>query len=353
MTTDVQRRHDPTARGFASDNYSGAHPEILAALAVANHGHQPAYGADAYSAHLTEVFRAHLGPTAEVYPVWNGTGANVLALQALTDRWDAVLTPATAHINTDECGAPERVGGLKLLPVPAPDGKLTCDLIDREAHGWDDEHRASPRVVSVSQATELGTCYTPAELRALCEHAHERGMTVHLDGARLANAAAAQDVPLRAMTTDAGVDVVSFGGTKNGMLFGEAVVVLTPGATRAMKHLRKLSTQLPAKMRFVSAQFEALLSGDLWLRSARQANAMARRLAEGAGQLDGVDIRYPVQANAVFARLPNDVSERLQKRYPFYFWNEAAGEVRWMCSFDTTEEDVDGFLAALRAELTR
>ncbi|GAA0364184.1 low specificity L-threonine aldolase [Streptomyces olivoreticuli] len=350
-TTDAVRRHDPESRGFASDNYAGAHPEILAALALANGGHQVAYGEDDYTAHLQEVMRGHFGPTAEAFPVFNGTGANVVALQAATERWGAVICAATAHIHVDEGGAPERVGGLKLLTVPTEHGKLTPELIDREAWGWDDEHRAQPQIVSIAQTTELGTCYTPEEIREICDHAHERGMKVHLDGARIANAAATLGVPLRAFTTDAGVDLLSFGGTKNGMLFGECVVVLNPDAVRAMKHLRKLSMQLASKMRFVSAQFEALLAGDLWLRSASHANAMAARLAEGVRRVDGVEVLHPVQSNAVFARLPHDVSERLQKSYRFYFWDEAAGDVRWMCSFDTTEADVDAFVASLSAEM--
>ncbi|QPP09979.1 low specificity L-threonine aldolase [Streptomyces bathyalis] len=353
LNTDAKRRHDPGIRGFASDNYAGAHPEVLAALALANGGHQSAYGDDEYTAHLQRTVRSHFGPRAEAYPVFNGTGANVISLQALTDRWGAVICAESAHINVDECGAPERVGGLKLLTVPTEDGKLTPELIDREAHGWDDEHRAMPQVVSLTQSTELGTVYSVEEIRAICDHAHERGMKVHLDGARIANAAAALDRPMRAFTNAAGVDVLSLGGTKNGMLFGEAVVVLDPDAVRAMKHLRKLSMQLASKMRFISAQWDALLSGDLWLRNARHSNAMARRLAEGVKDVDGVEILYPVDANAVFARLPNEVSERLQKRYRFYFWNEAAGDVRWMCSFDTSEEDVDGFIAALREEMGR
>ncbi|HWM38248.1 MAG TPA: low specificity L-threonine aldolase [Streptomyces sp.] len=353
MTTDAKRRHDPGVRGFASDNYAGTHPEILAALALANGGHQSAYGDDEYTAHLQQTIRSHFGARAEAFPVFNGTGANVISLQALTDRWGAVICAESAHINVDECGAPERVGGLKLLTVPTEDGKLTPELIDREAHGWDDEHRAMPQVVSITQNTELGTLYTVDEIRAICEHAHERGMKVHLDGARIANAAAALDVPMRAFTNAAGVDLLSLGGTKNGMIFGEAVIVLNPDAVRAMKHLRKLSMQLASKMRFISVQWEALLSGDLWLRNARHANAMAQRLAEGVKSVDGVEILYPVQANAVFARLPHEVSERLQKRYRFYFWDEAAGDVRWMCSFDTAQEDVDGFLAALREEMGR
>lgn len=351
MKTDARRHHDPEVRGFASDNYAGAHPEVLAALALANGGHQVAYGGDAYTEHLQRVMHSHFGATAETFPVFNGTGANVTALQALTDRWGAVICAESAHINVDEGGAPERMGGLKLLTVPTPDGKLTPELIDRQAWGWEDEHRAMPQVVSIAQNTELGTVYTPAEIRAIVEHAHERGMKVHLDGARISNAAASLDAPMRAFTNAVGVDVITFGGTKNGMLFGEAVVVLNPDAVSHMKHLRKLSMQLASKMRFVSVQLEALLARDLWLRNARHANTMAQRLAAGVRAVDGVEILYPVQANAVFARLPHDVSARLQKRFRFYFWDEAAGDVRWMCSFDTTEDDVDAFVQALKEEM--
>ncbi|MEU5976938.1 low specificity L-threonine aldolase [Streptomyces sp. NPDC047315] len=351
--TAARRHHDPDVRGFASDNYAGVHPEVLAALALANGGHQVAYGEDQYTEHLQRIMHSHFGPTAQAFPVFNGTGANVTALQALTDRWGAVICAQTAHINVDEGGAPERMGGLKLLTVPTPDGKLTPELIDREAYGWDDEHRAMPQVVSITQNTELGTVYTPAEIRAIVDHAHERGMKVHLDGARISNAAASLDVPMRTFTNAVGVDVITFGGTKNGMMFGEAVVVLNPDAVSHMKHLRKLSMQLASKMRFVSVQLEALLARDLWLRNARHANAMAQRLAEGVRQVDGVEILHPVQANAVFARLPHDVSVRLQQRFRFYFWDEAAGDVRWMCSFDTTEEDVDAFVQALKEETAR
>ncbi|MFB7513629.1 threonine aldolase family protein [Streptomyces sp. NPDC056144] len=351
--TDARRRHDPSVRGFASDNYAGVHPEILAAIVLANEGHQVAYGEDQYTEHLQEVMRSHFGPTAEAFPVFNGTGANVTALQALTDRWGAVICAESAHINVDEGGAPERMGGLKLLTVPTPDGKLTPELIDRQAWGWEDEHRAMPQVVSITQNTELGTLYSVEEIRAIVEHAHAKGMKVHLDGARIANAAASLGVPLRAFTTDVGVDVLSYGGTKNGLLFGEAVVVLNPDAVSHMKHLRKLSMQLASKMRFLSVQFEALLAGDLWLRNASHGNAMAQRLATGVRDLDGVEILYPVQANAVFAKLPQEVSRRLQERFRFYFWDEAAGVVRWMCSFDTTEDDIDAFLQALKEELAR
>jgi len=343
--------HDPDARGFASDNYAGIHPEILAAIARANGGHQVAYGADVYTQHLQSVFQQHFGAGATAYPVFNGTGANVISLQAMTERWDAVICAESAHINVDECGAPERVGGLKLLAVPTTQGKLTPALVELAAGGRGDEHRAQPKVVSITQSTELGTRYSVDEIAAIVEHAHSRNLAVHLDGARIANAAAALGVPLRAFTTDVGVDVVSFGGTKNGMMLGECVVVLNPDAVRGMAFLRKLSMQLASKMRFVSVQFDALLSGDLWLRNARHANAMAVRLETAVSDVDGVEVQRPVEANSVFAILPAAVTERLQGRYPFYVWDEHSGEVRWMTSFDTTEADVDGFAAALRDEM--
>jgi threonine aldolase len=353
--TDAVQHHDPDVRGFASDNYAGVHPEILAAIALANGGHQVAYGGDDYTAHLQDVFRRHFGERAAPFPVFNGTGANVVSLQALLPRWGAVVCAETAHINVDEGGAPEKTAGLKLLTVPTPDGKLTPELIDLQARGWGDEHRSQPLAVSIAQSTELGTCYTAEEIRAICDHAHERGMLVHVDGSRLANAAATLGVPMREYTTDAGVDILSFGGTKNGLLLGEAVVVLNPDAvsTQALGYLRKLSMQLASKMRFISVQFEALLGGDLWLRSATHANAMAKRLETGVRDIDGVDVVRPVQANAVFALLPKDVSERLQKRYRFYFWDEQTGEVRWMAAFDTSEADIDGFAAAIAEEMSR
>jgi threonine aldolase len=350
--TYVPPLHDPQARGFASDNYAGIHPEILEAIARANGGHQVAYGADAYTQHLQGVFQAHFGADAAAYPVFNGTGANVVSLQAMTERWDAVICAQSAHINVDECGAPERVGGLKLLAVPTSQGKLTPELVELQAHGRGDEHRAQPKVVSITQSTELGTLYTVAEIAAIVEHAHARDLAVHLDGARIANAAATLGVPLRAFTTDVGVDVVSFGGTKNGMMIGECVVVLNPDAVRGMAFLRKLSMQLASKMRFVSVQFDALLSGDLWLRNARHANAMALRLQAAVRDVQGVEVQRPVEANSVFAILPAEVTERLQARYPFYVWDQQTGEVRWMTSFDTTEADVDGFAASLAGEMT-
>lgn len=346
------RRHDPDARGFASDNYSGVHPEVLAAIVEANGGHQVAYGGDVYTEHLQDVFRSHFGPTAEAFPVFNGTGANVIALQSVTDRWASVVCASSAHIHVDECGAPEKVGGLKLLTVPAIQGKITPELMDLEARGFDDEHRAQPQVLSITQSTELGTVYTVDEIAALCERAHSHGMRVHLDGARISNAAAALGVPFRAFTTDAGVDIVSFGGTKNGLMLGEVVVALTPEAAAGLRYVRKSAMQLSSKMRFLSAQFDALLSGDLWLRNASHANAMAQRLAESVKGLPGLEITRPVQANAVFAVLPVEVTERLQQKFRFYVWDEFTGEVRWMTTFDTTAADIDTFAAAVRAELS-
>jgi threonine aldolase len=284
----ISRIHDPATRGFASDNHAGVHPEVLAALEAANGGHQVAYGEDVYTARLSEVFRHHFGERAEAYPVFNGSGANVVGLQAMSDRWGAVICAESAHINMDECGAPEKVGGLKLLSVPTPDGKLTPELIDRYAWGFGVPHHAQPQIVSLTQSTELGTVYTAEEIRAICAHVHGHGMLVHMDGSRLANAAAALDLPLRAFTTDAGVDVLSFGGTKNGLLLGEAVVVLNPDAVRGLLYLRKASLQLASKMRFVSAQFLALLDGDLWLRNARHSNALAQRLAAAVRDVPGV-----------------------------------------------------------------
>ncbi|GLY06565.1 beta-eliminating lyase-related protein [Actinoplanes sp. NBRC 101535] len=342
-------RHDADSRGFASDNYSGIHPEILAAIGAAGGGHQVSYGGDVYTDRLREVFGLHFGSHARAYPVLTGTGANVIALQAATDRWASVICAASAHIHVDEGGAPEKVAGLKLLTVPTPDGKLTVEAIRAEAHGFDDEHRAQPQVISLAQSTELGTVYNPGEIRAITDFAHAHGMRVHLDGARLANAAAHLGLPLRALTTDAGVDILSFGGTKNGLLLGEAVVVLDPALDRGLDRLRKSSMQLASKMRFVSAQFLALLEGDLWLRNATHANAMATLLHDQIATLPGVRVQAPVQANAVFVALPDAARTRLHDQFHFYDW--AGGQARWMTTFDTTPDDVTRLAAAVRAAL--
>jgi threonine aldolase len=337
-------------RGFASDNYAGALPEVLEAIALANSEHAPAYGSDPWTKALEERFRDQLGPDARPFLVFNGTGANVIALRAVTDPWSAVICSENAHLNVDEGGAPERVGGLKLLTVATPDGKLTPELVAPKLVRFGDEHAVQPRVVSITQSTELGTVYSVEEVRALADQAHEHGMLLHVDGARLANAAAALDLPLRAITTDAGVDALSFGGTKTGLLLGEAVVLLRPGLGEGIEYLRKQSMQLASKMRFLAAQFDALLAEDRWRGAAAHANAMARRLA-GALEGSGVRLTQRVEANAVFAILPAAATVRLQERWRFYVWDEGTGEVRWMCSWDTTPEDVDAFASDIRSAM--
>ncbi|HEY6797209.1 MAG TPA: beta-eliminating lyase-related protein [Kineosporiaceae bacterium] len=333
---------------FASDNYAPVHPEVLDAVVAANQGHAVPYGADPLSRRATEVFRQHLGEHAEVAIVFNGTGANVTALSLLLRPWEHVVCARTAHIAVDECGAPERILGVKLVDLDTPDGKLTPELVRRARTGVGDEHRTQPRVVSITQSTELGTLYTPAEIRALADTAHGLGMYLHLDGARIANAAASLGVSLRETSTDCGVDVLSFGGTKNGLLGGEAVVVLAPELSEALPFARKQAMQLGSKLRYTAAQFIALLRGDLWYRNAAHANAMAARLHDAVADVPGVTVTRPRQANAVFATLPEAAIPPLQKLAHFYEWDESTHEVRWMCSWDTTERDVDTFAAAVR-----
>jgi len=335
-------------RHFASDNNAGAHPEILAAIARANQGHVTAYGDDPYTDAARERFREHFGPDAETFFVFGGTGANVLGIQAVTLPHQAVICPEGAHIDVDECGAPERFTGCKLLTVPTADGKLRPADIERHLIGIGFEHHVQPRAVSISQTTELGTVYTPDEIRALAATAHQHDLLLHMDGARLANAAAALNADLRSLTTEPGVDLLSFGGTKNGLLGAEAVVFINTRAPAHFKYVRKQGMQLASKMRFLAVQFDALLAGDLWRRNAAHANAKARRLAQAVRNLPGVRVTQKVEANAVFAVIPPRVIAPLQQRYHFYVWNERLSEVRWMTAFDTSDEDVDGFVAALR-----
>ena len=334
-------------RGFASDNAAPIHPEVLAAIEAANAGHAFGYGHDELTEGLGQLFAQHFGEQARVYPVWSGTAANVLCLRAACRPWEAAICANTAHIHVDECGAPEAIAGVKLLVVDAPDGKLTPDQVEPLIVRVGDEHAVQPRVISVSQCTELGTLYTARQTEELADLAHSRGLILHMDGARLANAAAALNLPLRAVTTDLGVDLLSFGGTKNGLLGAEAVVFLNPQLSGGFEFLRKQSLQLASKMRYLSAQLGALLAGDLWQRNARQANAMAARLAQAVEGLQGLRITRPVQANAVFAQLPSEAIEALRRQFDFYVWDENRGEVRWMCSWDTTEEDVEEFAAAV------
>lgn len=344
---------DPAPRGFASDNCSGAHPDVLEAVAAANQGHAPAYGDDPWTERARSRFGEHFGPDARVFLVFNGTAANVVALRALTGDYDAVICPDTAHLHVDECGAPERIAGVKLLAVPTPDGKLDPDLVRPQLGRAGDEHASQPRVISISQPSECGTVYRPDEIRALAELAHDNGMLLHLDGARLANAAVGLDTTMAELTVDCGVDAVSFGGTKNGLLFGDAVVLLRPELADGIEYLRKQSLQLASKMRFVAAQFEALLEGDLWRRNAAQANAMAARIALAVDAAGGAELAHPVEANEVFVRLPREAIERLRSELPgelpFHEWPDEENLIRLVCSWDTATEDVERFERALAA----
>ena len=342
-------------RGFASDNTATVHPRVLEAIAEANTGHSSSYGHDPYTQSVEARFAELLGEGTRTFFVFNGSAANVLCLRAACRPWEAAICADTAHLHTDEGGAPERIGGIKLLTVPTRDGKLTTDALEGLAGREIDEHSVHPRVLSITQSTELGTVYTLAEVRALAAFAHERGLLLHVDGARLANAAAALGGSLAELTTEAGVDLLSFGGTKNGMLAAEAVVVL-PGATETitgLEYLRKQTLQLASKMRFLAAQFDALLTDELWRANAQHANAMAARLAAAVSAAPALQITRPVQANVVFATLPAAASAALQRRFAFYMWNEVIGEARWMCSWDTTEEDVDEFADAVVEECAR
>ena len=336
---------------FASDNWAPAHPAVLAAIAAANDGPARAYGYDPWTDGAVARFRALLGDDVTVFPVFNGTAANVLCLEALLRPHEAVICSEAAHITSDECGAPERYLGAKLLTVATPDGKLTPTLAETRLRGRGDEHHVQPRVVSVAQSTELGTVYSGAELRALADWAHAHGLFLHVDGARIANAAASLGLGLREATRDLGVDALSFGGTKNGALGAEAVVLFRPELAARMLFQRKQAMQLASKLRYASAQLDALLTDGLWLRNAAQANAMARRLADAVTGLPGVELVQPVQANALFVRLPTAAIPRLQARAFFHVWDEPAGVCRWMTAWDTTPADVDAFAAAVSAEL--
>lgn len=335
-------------RGFASDNNAGVHPRVMDALNAANSGHVVAYGDDRFTEAAIARFREQFGAGARVFFVFGGTGANVTGLSAMTRPHHAVVCAETAHISVDECGAPEKFAGCKLLALQTPDGKLTPALVQPLLARVGDQHHVQPRVVSISQATELGTVYTTAEIKSLAEFAHARGMLVHVDGARIANAAAHLGVSLRELTTEAGVDVLSFGGTKNGMMYGEAVVFFDAERAHDFKFTRKQAAQLPSKMRFIAAQFDALLAEDLWLQNAAHANRMARLLAAGLEQIPHVKIMQKVEANAVFALLPREQVAAIQQHFFFYVWNEETSEVRLMCSFDTTEEDVRELVSVIK-----
>ena len=331
-------------RGFASDNNAGVHPEVLEAIARANHGHVVAYGDDPYTQSAIAKFQEHFGDEIDVFFTFNGTGANVLGLQALNRSYHAVLCSDYAHIYTDECGAPEKHTGCKLIPLPHQDGKITLDSVRHAYHGIGDQHHVQARVISITQASEMGTVYQPEEIQALGRFAHERGMFLHMDGARIANAAVSLGQTLRQATRDLGVDVLSFGGTKNGIMGGEAVVFFNRAFSADFLYLRKQGMQLASKMRFIAAQFEALLTNDLWKRSAEHANRMARVLEAEVRKIPQVRIVWKVECNGVFAQIPKHAIEKIKEKYFFYPWIEEDGIVRWMCSFDTTEEDVNEFV---------
>ena len=338
-------------RSFASDNNSGVHPEILKAISAANDGHVVAYGDDPYTDRAVALFRKHFGKQVEVFFVFGGTGANVLGLKAATEPYHAVVCAETAHINVDECGAPERFTGCKLLDVATSDGKITPEHVKPFLDHIGFEHHVQARVISISQSTEMGTVYTPRELKTLSSFAHKNSMLLHMDGARIANAAASLRIDLRKITTDVGVDILSFGGAKNGMMFGEAVVFFDPKLAVGFKYLRKQGTHLPSKMRFISAQFEALLAKDLWRRNAEHSNRMAQLLAAELAKLPQIKFTQKVESNGVFAILPKRYIPLLQKKYFFYVWNEQTSEVRFMTSFDTTEDDIKDFVRLVRKTL--
>lgn len=332
-------------RSFASDNNAGVHPEVLDAIADANRGHVVGYGDDDYTRAMERRVRSAFGAGAEIFPVFNGTGANVLCLKALAQPHQSVFCAGAAHIHVDECGAPEAWTGCKLIPLDSPDGKLTPALVDAAAHGVGDQHHVQPRVISIAQSTELGTVYKAREVEALAKFAHARDMVLHMDGARISNAAASQGLTLKQATRDLGVDALSFGGTKNGLLGADAVILFRKELVPDFKYLRKQGMQLASKMRFLSVQLDALLTGDLWRRNAEHANRMARLLESRVRRLKGVTVMQKVDANGVFVRIPHRAIAKIRKRYFFYTWDEAASVVRWMCSWDTTEEDVRDFVA--------
>jgi threonine aldolase len=340
-------------RGFASDNNAGVHPEVLKEIQAVNVGHTIGYGSDIYTDRAKELFRSHLGESAEIFFVFNGTAANVLGLSGVTRPWNSVITAFTAHIEQDECGAPEKFSGCKVLTVDTLDGKMKPEMLARHMHGFDFEHHSQPKVISITQATEMGTVYSVNEIKELSEFAHKHNMLLHVDGARIANAAVSLNLPFRAFTTDAGVDILSFGGTKNGMMFGEAVCFLKPGLSDNFKYIRKQGMQLASKMRFISAQYIAYFNNELWKRCASHSNNMAGLLYEKIKDIKGLAVTQPVQSNGIFVIIPTRVADKLKSSFFFYPWNESTSEYRWMASWDTTEEDINDFADLVRKEMEK
>ena len=330
-------------KSFASDNYSGIHPKILAAIKDANHAHAVAYGADEHTKSAIEKFKELFGKDVSVYFVFNGTGANVLGLRAVTGSFNSIICSNSSHLHIDECGAPEFFTGAKLLTAISSNGKLRVEDVKPFLQGFGVQHHSQPKVISIAQSSELGTVYTPDEIQALAKLAHENGLLLHIDGARLANAAASLNTSLRDISFDAGADLISFGGTKNGMMLGEAVIFKDSKLSENFQYIRKQSMQLASKMRFISAQFNELLSNNLYLDNARHANTMAKLLAKNLSQFKSCTITQEVESNAVFVKLNPEHIYKLQEKYHFYIWNEAEHVIRLMCSFDTSIKDIEDF----------
>ena len=333
---------------FGSDNHSGVHPDIMKAIDSVNSGYAVAYGDDEYTASAVNKFKEHFGNDIDVYFVGNGTAANILGLKSITDSFNSIFCAETAHMNVHECCGPEKFTGCKLTVIPTPDGKLTVDLLKPYIIGFGDPHMAQPKVISITQATECGTVYTKYEIQKISDFSHRNKMLLHMDGARLSNAAASLDVDLATITRDAGVDVLSFGGTKNGMMFGDAVVFFNKDLSKNFEFIRKQGMHLTSKMRYISAQFDELLSNDLWFKNAKYANEMAQILFNEVKDISGIKITQEVQVNAVFASLPMEVIKKIQKKYGFHILNEKNSEVRWMCSFNTTKKEVMDFVKAIK-----
>lgn len=330
-------------RDFASDNSSGVHPKILEAITKANVGNQLGYGNDDYTLKAIEKFKEIFSPDIDVYFVYNGTGANVTALKTVTNSYHSILCTNVSHINVDECGAPEKYTGCKVIAIEENEGKLTCEKIKDYLHGFGVEHHSQPKIISITQSTEYGTVYSPEEIKNLANLAHQNNMLLHIDGARISNACASLNLSLKELTMDCGADILSFGGTKNGMMFGEAVIFFDKKLSADFKYARKQGMQLASKMRFISAQFLALLENELWRENATHANKMALLLADKIKNLPNIKITQKVQANSIFAIIPKEITASLQEKFPFYVWTEKTNEVRWMCSFDTTEKEIFEF----------
>ena len=339
---------DELKRGFASDNNAGIHHKVLKAMQDANIGHCIAYGDDIYTQSAIAKIKEHFGEDIDVYFTFNGTGSNVLALKMLTESYNSIICAETAHINVDECGAPEKFTGCKLLSVPTENGKLTIEKIKYHMHDFGFEHHSQPKVISIAQVTEMGTVYTQNEIKEITDYAHENGMFVHMDGARLCNAAVSLGISLGEITADVGVDVLSLGLTKNGAMNAEAIIFFNQKISKNFKYYRKQGMQLASKMRFMAVQFETLLTNDLWKKNAEHANKMASILTESVKEFSQIQITQEVQANGIFAIVPSDIIPRLQREFFFYMWDEHKSEVRWMTSFDTQLEDIEKFVLRLK-----